>query len=237
MGYWRLLLPMIEIATIWWLVSRIAYHRYPALLTYLATEAAAQTAVILAGPWWVTTWAWSQPIRLAIRTWVVFEVYQFACLKTARRQRIILAGYAAGAALLCMVVVSFLVRLSPLDSFTVFRQYYMLFLAAALVGITYRVWREPLPENRDHKVYRLSMTAYAAFLAVAGMFVQGGFANLFLPYSGSLWRLIDAASWGVACVLVVGMGYGMSSNLSCLRPEVAFPELFGDLGKKQRRAA
>jgi hypothetical protein len=234
-GYWRLLLPALEIATIWWLYSRIAYHRYPALLTHLGVEAVAQTAAILACDSWITAWLVSQPARMAVRAWVVFEVYRFGCVRLNRSQRLKLAGCAVAASALCASVVLAFVRLSPLSSFGVFRQYFHFILAGALIGICVRIKRDPIPENRDHWVYRYVMTAQAIRAAIGGTFVWGGFAYKVFHFGMSTWRTADAVLWILACVLTVALAYGMTSNVSCLRPEIAFPELFGE--PKKRMAA
>jgi hypothetical protein len=133
MGYLRLLLPALEIAAIWWLVSRIAYTRYPALLTHLAVEAVAQTAAILAGDSWITAWFLSQPVRMGVRAWVVFEVYWLGCVRLNRAQQLKLAGCAVAASALCASAVLAFVRLSPLSSFATFRQYFHIILAGALI--------------------------------------------------------------------------------------------------------
>ncbi|MCE5309684.1 MAG: hypothetical protein LLG20_18775 [Acidobacteriales bacterium] len=133
----------------------------------------------------------------------------------------------------CAAAAWFLVRLSPWESLRVFRQYYFIILAGALLGICIRVWRDPIPENRDHWVYRYVMTTQAIRAAIGGMFVKGGFAYKVFSSDAATWITADTVLWVAACVLTVTLAYGMTSNISCLRPEIAFPELFGE--PKERR--
>jgi hypothetical protein len=237
MGYWKLILPALELATIWWLVSRIAYTRYPALLTHLAVEAVAQAAAILAGPSWAVAWFLGQFVRMPVRAWVVFEVYRFGCIRTSWPQRLKLAGYAVAGSAVCAGAAWLLASLSPYQSFIAGRQYYFLTLAGALIGICIRTKREPIPENRDHWVYRYCMTAQAVRAAIGATFIKGGFAYKILPYERATWETADVVLWAASCVLTVTLAWGMTSNVSCLRPEIAFPELFGDKPKQRRAAA
>jgi hypothetical protein len=215
-----LLLPVLELATAWWLVRRITYKRYPMLLAYLVTEAVCQVITLSLGLWPVR---YMSPLRMAIRACVVFEVFYFGCIHLSKAQRLGLTVWATTVSAACVTAVAFAVRLeAPSEFFFVFRQYFHLILAAALVGLTVYIFRNPVLENRDHRVYRYFMTLNMIRVAIGALFVKGGFGYLLLPYGNRTWLMIDRAMWISATILIPTMGYLMSSNISCLRPDVAY---------------
>jgi hypothetical protein len=221
LGPYGLLLPLLELATVWWLVSRIHYRRYRMLLLYLTVEATSQIITITSCNWWIIAWAASQPFRMTVRAAVVFEVFHLGCIQMSRVEKYWAAAWAAGVSLQCCAVGLYFERLSPLQSFDLFRMWFHLILAAALVGLTAYIWRHPILENRDHRVYRLAMTANMVRMFVGAAFVKGGFGYMIFPYTRHTWQVVDRLSWITMMVLVIALAWGMTSNISCLRPAVA----------------
>lgn len=221
LGYYGLLLPLLELAAVGWLVSRIHYSRYCMLLAYLSVEALSQILTITSLDWWMISWASSQPLRMVLRAAVVFEIFTISCVRMTRIQQYRAAAYTLSFSLLAYGITALFIPLRPLESLGLFRMWFHLILTASLVGLTVYIWRHPILENQDHRTYRLVMTATFVRMFVTLSFVKGGFGYLIFPYSLRTWRIVDGASWILAMVLVVVLARGMTSNISCLRPDVA----------------
>lgn len=216
-----MLLPLLELATVVWLVRNIYYRRYPMLLMYLTTKAVATIMTTLSCDWWPIAWATTQPFRMAVCAGVVFEVFRFGCLRLSRARRWRAIVWAVTGSTVCMIGLRLAVKLSPLQSFAVARQFYQIVLAVALVAFAVYIRRHPIMENTDHRWYRIIMAATMVRVAIGGMFVKGGFGYLLLPYSMRTWVIVDRLMLGATALLTLALAYYMTSNISCLRPEVA----------------
>jgi hypothetical protein len=221
LGYYGLLLPILELAAVWWLVSRIYYSRYYVLLAYLTVEALSQIITITSLDWWALSWATSQPLRMVLRAAVVFDVFKMSCIRMTRAQQYRVAAYTVTFSLLAYGITASFIPLKPIESLGLFRMWFHLILTASLVGLTVYIWRHPILENRDHRTYRLVMTATFVRMCITLTFVKGGFGYLFFQYSLRTWRIVDGISWILAMLLVILLAWGMTSNISCLRPDVA----------------
>lgn len=224
LGFWALLLPFLEVAAALWLVHRVYWRRYPALLLYLVGDAATITLNVLAAPNWYTGWLAGQPARMLLRTFFCFEILLFGCVRLTRRSKaqaiasIALSSLAAGG------VTAWLVGLSPWQSFLVFRQYFHLGLAAAVLGLNVHLWRNPIAENAEHRAYRLIGSLMLVRIALSGMFVPGGFGYLVFPFSRQTWAVADALSWFTAAMLTILLAWRMTCSFSSQRPERVFPK-------------
>lgn len=227
-----LALPAAELAVAIWFRRRIAYTRYPALMTYLLAEAACHFAAAYHYP--IAT-RYAQPLRMALRAWVVFEVYRFACVRLPRREQWRLVGEAVCISGTCAWLVGIWTRLTPLENFLVFRGYYHIVLAAALWWLVFRLRSVWLAENQDHREYRWGMVRWFSILAISGMFVRGSAGYWVFPFSMRVWWWANVLTYGVLLVNVLALGWRMSSGISCLRPEVAFGSFERAWGKLASR--
>ena len=81
--------------------------------------------------------------------------------------------------------------------------------------------REPIGENADHRYARFGMTAAMVLLAAASTFVRSGFGYMIFPYTIETWRAVDRIEYVAMMIVIAWMAWGMTSNISCFRPEVA----------------
>lgn len=223
LGLWALLLPLLEVAAALWLVHRVYWRRYPALLLYLIGDAAAITLNVLAAPNWYTGWLTGQPIRMLLRAFLCFEILWFGCVRLARPRKAQAIVAAACSSLVAGGITACLVGLSPWQSFLVFRQYFHLELAAAVVGLGVHLWRNPIAENAEHRAYRRIGSLMLIRIALSGMFVPGGFGYLVFPFTRQTWAVVDGLSWFTAAVLTILLAWRMTCSFSSQRPERVFP--------------
>jgi hypothetical protein len=219
LGRWGLLLPALQLAVCGWIIYRIHWRRYPALLTYLVVEALSTTAVLLSGPAWVTTWVFSQPFRMAVRLSLVYEVFRLSCRPLARL--IDRLKVAAGVIVFSVAgsgIVSVALGLSALQSFASFRQFFHLTLALMLAVLYLDVWRNPIGENHEHRYYRTIMTLNMIRIAIGAAFVKGGIGYMLTPYTMTTWKIVDTCSWLAAIALTAALGWMMTSTYSSLAP-------------------
>ncbi|HWQ52443.1 MAG TPA: hypothetical protein VN442_02085 [Bryobacteraceae bacterium] len=221
-GLWALLLPLIEVATALWLVHRVCWQRYPALLLYLAGDAAAITLGVLVAPNWVTGWFTGQPVRMGLRTLLCFEILWFGCVRLDRRGKLRATAAIACSSLIAGAATAWFVGLSPWRSLLVFRQYFHLELAAALLGLHLHLMRNPIAENEEHRAYRLIGTLILVRIALSGMFVPGGFGYLVWPFTRITWAVVDVLSWTTAAVLTILLAWRMTCSFSSQRPQRVF---------------
>ena len=222
LGFWALLLPFLEVAAALWLVHRVYWQRYPALLLYLIGDAAAITLNVLVAPNWYTGWLTGQPARMLLRTFFCFEILWFGCVRLARPQKAQAIAAIAFSSLVAGGITAWLVGLSPWQSFLVFRQYFHLGLAAAVVGLDVHLWRNPIAENAEHRAYRLIGSLMLVRIALSGMFVPGGFGYLVFPFTRQTWAVVDGLSWFTAAVLTILLAWRMACSFSSQRPERVF---------------
>jgi hypothetical protein len=110
-----------------------------------------------------------------------------------------------------------------LENFFVFRGYFHLVLAVSLWWLV--LWwmrQQMIAENRDHRAYRQGMTAWFTNLALAGMFVKGGAGYWVFTFSNGVWWWANVAAYTWLILNVAWLAWAMTSNISCLRPDVAY---------------
>ncbi len=221
-GFWALILPALQLASAAWLVYRVHWRRYPALLAYLVGDAAAIAANVLLAQDWITGWLSSQPLRMVLRASLCCEILWTGCvrLKPAQRARAIVTMTAA--ALAAGTLLTLAVGYAPWDSFLVFRQFFHLELAAVVCALTVHLRRNPIVENAEHRAYRVIGSLILVRIAIAGMFVRSGFGYLIFPYSRTTWQVADALSWVSAAVLLVLLAWRMTCTFSSRTPDKAF---------------
>ncbi len=223
LGLWALLLPILEVAAALWLIHRIYWRRYPALLMYLTGDAAAIALNVLVAPNWYTGWLTGQPIRMLLRAFLCLEVLWFGCVRLAAPQKAKAITAIAFSSLAAGGITAWLVGLSPWQSFLVFRQYFHLELAAAVVGLNVHLWRNPIAENAEHRAFRLIVSLMLVRIALSAMFVPGGFGYLVFPFTRQTWRAVDNLSWFTAAVLTILLAWRMTCSFSSQLPERVFP--------------
>ncbi len=220
LGWIAWLLPIIELGAAARLASRVWRKPYRVLLAFLVAEAVSQIIVLLSIRWRVAVWVSSQPIRMAIRALATAEVLHRGCVPMTVAQRWRAASWVTSLSLMCCCLFG-VWKLSPLRSFVLFREFFHLTLAAALLGFCIHLWREPIAENADHRYSRYGFTAAIALLAAAGTFVPNGFGYMIFPYTMATWKIVDRVQYVAMMVVIPAMAWGMTSNISCFRPEVA----------------
>jgi hypothetical protein len=191
------------------------------LLLYLTTKAVASIMTILSCDWWPIAWVATQPFRMLVCAGVVFEVFRFGCLRLSRARRWRAIAWAVTGSMLCTIGLRLAVKLSPMQSFAVCRQFYQVILAVALVAFAVYIRQHPIAENTDHRYYRIIMAATMVRIGIGGVFVKSGFGYLLLAYSMRTWVIVDRLMLGATAMLTLALAYYMTSNISCLRPEVA----------------
>jgi hypothetical protein len=214
-----LALPLVELAAYWHLRRKIAYQRYPALMVYLLSEAAWHLAGAFHYP--IAT-RWAQPARMAVRAWVIFEVFRFACLRFNPQERVRLVGEAIWVSAACAWIVGLWTEMSPLENFFLFRGYFHLVLATALWWLVVRLARQEIAENRDHRAYRWGMVRWFSVLAVSGMFVTGGTGYWVFPFDQEVWWWANVVSYALLTINVAVTALSMTANVSCLRPDLVY---------------
>lgn len=221
-GYWALFLPLLHVAAALWLIHRVYWRRYPALLVYLLGEAAAITANVLLAQNWLTGWLASQPVRMVLRALLCFEILYLGCVRLDRGQKARAIGAMTAAALGVAALIAVPVGYAPWDSFMVFRQFFHLELAAVALGLSLYLWRNPIAENSEHRAYRTFGTLILVRIAVAGMFVRGGLGYLVFPYTRETWEAVNAGSWIAAALLVVLLAWRMTCSFSSRLPHKVY---------------
>lgn len=208
-------LSLVEIGCAGWLLRHIAYKRYPALMFYLVTEAVWHLIAAL----WAVEYATriGGPFRMGMRAWVVCEVFWFACVRLSRRQRMRAIGVMLLASVFGMLATDVVVHLTAIEHFFSLRQYFHIALALAIDALVVYVWRHPVPENRDHKAYRIGMSICMSVLALSGTFVSGGFGYAIFPYELRTHTVADYATNVLLALALLWMGWRMTSNISCSR--------------------
>ncbi len=215
-----LFLAVCELATYLWLRSRIAYKRYLGLMAYLLIEAACHAGG--AYDYQIDT-RYSQPLRMGMRAWVVVEVFRFACLNFKPRERARLIGEAITISGTCAWLVAIWTRLTPLENFFIFRGYYHIVLAAALWWlVAWWLRKQMVMENQDHRAYRQGMTVWLTIVAIGGLFVNGSAGYWIFPFHKAVWWWVRVVGMALLAVNVLWMGWRMTSDVSCLRPDVAY---------------
>ena len=220
LGWIGWLLPIIELGAVVHLASRVWRKPNRMLLTFLLIEAMSQIIVLLSIRWRVAAWVTGQPVRMVVRALATAEVLHRGCVPMSATQRWRAFGCVTGLSLVCCCLFGAL-RLSPLRSFVLFREFFHLILASALLGLCILRSREQIAENADHLYSRIGMTAVMVLLAAAGTFVPNGFGYMIFPYTMQTWRTVDRIQYVAMMAVVLWMAWGMTSNISCFRPEVA----------------
>lgn len=219
LGFWALLLPLLEVAAALWLVHRVCWRRYPALLLFLMGDAAAITLSVLVAPNWITGWLTGQPVRMILRTLLCFEILWFGCVRLDRKRKLRAITAIACSSLIAGVATAWFVGLSPWRSLLVFRQYFHLELAAAVLGLHLHLMRNPIAENQEHRAYRVIGSLMLVRIALSGMFIQGGFGYLVFPFTRITWTVVDVLSWTTAAALTILLAWRMTCSFSSQRPE------------------
>jgi hypothetical protein len=221
-GAWALILSLLEVAAVVWLVRRVYWRRYPALLLYLVGDAAAIATTVLFAQNWTVGWLSSQPLRMALRAFFCFEILYLGCVRLNRSQKARAIAAMAVSSVVAGAATALVVGLTPWQSFLIFRQYFHLELAALAVGLSIHLWRNPIAENSEHRAYRTIGTLMLVRIALSGMFVTGGLGYLIFPYTGTTWRLVDYLSWFTAALLVVLLPWRMTRSFSSQPPNRAY---------------
>lgn len=225
LGRWSLLLPAIEMIVIAAMILRIHYRRYVMLIIMLLLDACANVTTFLAfrhgKPSWATIWVLSQPARMVVRTAVVIEIFKLACVEMTTKERWEAIWSALIATLICWTVVAWSVQLTVLQSAVIFRQFYHLMLVVAVLVLAIQVHRNPVCENSDSYTYRVVVSWMLVRIFLGSCFVKGGIGYVVFPYNDVTWRVVDITSWALQMLMVVVLGWGMTSGISTLRPEVA----------------
>ncbi len=222
LGIWALVLPVLQLATALWLIRRVHWRRYPALLLYLTGDAAAITANVLFAHNWYGGWLAGQPFRMLLRAALCFEILYFGCVRLNAAERLRALGAVAATSLSAGAATAMLVKLTPWQSLLIFRQYFHLELAAIVAGMNIYLWRNPIGENAEHRAYRQIGSLILVRIAISGLFVPAGFGYLLFPYTRATWLVADALSWATAAALVVLLGWRMTSSFSSQTPERAY---------------
>jgi hypothetical protein len=230
LGWIAWLLPIIELGAAARLASRVWRKPYRILLAFLLVEAVSHILLLLSIRWRVAAWLFGQPVRMAVRALATLEVLHRGCVPMTAGQRWRAVCWVMSLSLLCCGFFE-VWKLSPMRSFVLFREFFHLILAAALLGLCIHLHREPIAENPDHRYSRLGMTAAMVLLAAAGTFVPNGLGYMIFPYTMQTWRMVDRIQYVAMMVVIVWMAWGMTSNISCFRPEVA------ERHRRKRRAA
>lgn len=221
-GSWALILSLLEVGAVLWLVRRIYWRRYPALLAYLLGDAVAIAATVLFAQNWYAGWLTSQPVRMLLRAFFCLEILYLGCVRLNRAQKVRAVAAMAASSLAAGAVTAVTVGLTPWQSFLVFRQYFHLELAAVAVGLSLHLWRNPIAENSEHRAYRVIGTLMLVRIAVSGMFVRGGFGYVIFPYHRITWEVVNYLSWISAAVLVVLLPWRMTRSFSSKPPHQAY---------------
>lgn len=141
-GAWALLLPAIEVGVLLFLLKTINARRYPAMLAYLAVEAAVTSLAALGAGIWLVTWAPLQPLRMALRFLLVCEVFRISCHGYDRKFTLHAFGWTLGvSAVVGAAVVDVAGDLSALQTFAVFRQFFSMVLASQVGTLALYTWR------------------------------------------------------------------------------------------------
>lgn len=222
MGFWALALSLLELAAVFWLIRRLYWRRYPALLLYLVGDAISIAITVLFARNWYVGWLASQPVRMLLRALFCFEILYLGCVRLNGAQKARAIAAITASSVLAGAGTAILVGLTPWESFLVFRQYFHLELAAVAVGLSVHLWRNPIGENAEHRSFRIIGTLMLLRIAVSGMFVHGGFGYLVLPYTRTTWQVVDYLSWSAAAILVVLLAWRMTCTFSSKTPGRAY---------------
>lgn len=203
------LLAAAEAGAIPCLARKIAWRRYPALFTLLASEAIGHTCTAHAYGWAVRSL--SVP-RTLVRAWAVVEVFRFACLRIPKEKRGRVLALSAAAALLLAGASN---PFGSIGGVSAWLQVVCLAEFGALTALAVYLRRHPVSENRDHKAYRLGLLVWLAVLAVVGCFGYGGIGRqLFTRGSWAEYYAFQALNYGAYSALLVNLGrtvYRMAS--------------------------
>jgi hypothetical protein len=207
MAAWiTLLLPAVEIAGAGYLFRRIRWTGYPALMSYLVFESAFnawntfdyRTAVLV-----------GMLPRMALRAWVVWEVFRLSrsCWPLSEVRKTAISAVCAVSGVVALLW--WRTHLSPLDTFFLARQYYHIGLAAALWALVMRSFRWPMLEHRRNRAYRYGMAVWMTVMAVGSTFTRGGLGYGLFDYTEDVWMVARLAVCACLAVTAGGLCLGM----------------------------
>jgi hypothetical protein len=189
------------VAGAWIVLRRFSFREFPALLLWMLCEVACQVATLDSR---------SLPgVALIVRSGVcaaaICEVVWVSRLDVRLDIQIrVFLAVVAGAKILASIP-----ELTTVQSWYLFRSYFLWAAFLALGGISLLRWRRPVLERSATRIYRLGATAWVFTLAVSGSFVKGGLGYKILPYTKQTWMALHTATCLVIAVTVIVMATAM----------------------------
>jgi hypothetical protein len=189
------------VAGAWIVLRRFSWRAYPALLLWMLWEVAMQTA---------TFGFRDLPASLIL---VQDGVCAAAICEVIRQSRLGIRLDIQIRVFLCAMaaakILSTLPDLTTVQSWYLFRSYFLWAAFGTLFAITLLRWRRPVLERKATQIYRLGATAWIGVLAVSGSFVKGGIGYEIFPYTMATWKAAHAATCAVIALTVIVMASAM----------------------------
>ncbi len=194
------------VAGAWIVLRRFSFREFPALISWMLCEVAAQSATFGTASLPATFIL----VRNLVCIAAICEVIRLSRLevKPALQVRFFLCVL-AGAKIL-----SSLPWLTMTQSWYLFRSWFLWAAAGTMLAICLERWIHPVLERRAVQIYRAGATAWVLVLAVAGSFVTGGAGYKLFPHTMHTWMVMHAGtSLAVSAVVVI-----MSATMAASAP-------------------
>ena len=198
--------PFAELTAILWLMWRVDPRKYPALMTYLLTEACWHIIATWPGYTWLLRYGHAE--RMLCRAWLVGEVFQYARVDIDRRSW---TAILAACCSICMIASGWLFdsQLPAFYSLMLFRQWFQLILAGALWALCLGCWPRIERRTVERLAHRWGVAAWMSILAVSGTFVHGGIAYRIAADTDWVYDLASLLTYATLTVTVAVMALGM----------------------------